>query len=81
MISSKDYVARNFKAYHTPAEYNFGVVIPLFSAWRSKLSVDSTDINPGFHGRIYWLQQLIILNQSLTLIFLSHEQLLLINVS
>ena len=52
MTSSKDYVAhlaRNSKVYHTPlAEYLFGLVNPLHSAWRSKLSVDSTDINPGF---------------------------------
>jgi len=52
MTSSKDYVAhlaQNFKAYHTPlAEYLFGVAVPLNSAWRSKLSVDSSDINPGF---------------------------------
>jgi hypothetical protein len=52
ITSSKDYVAhlaRNSKVYHTPlAEYLFGLVNPLHSAWRSKLSVDSTDINPGF---------------------------------
>ena len=52
MTSSEDYVAhlaQNFKAYHTPlAEYLFGVAVPLNSAWRSKLSVDSSDINPGF---------------------------------
>ena len=30
------------------AEYLFGLVNPLHSAWKSKLSVDSTDINPEF---------------------------------
>ena len=65
MTSSKDYVAhlvRNFKVYNTPlAEYLFGVVIPVYSVWRSKLSVDSTNINPRFQ----WTDILVAAMQSI----------------
>ena len=52
IASLKDYVAhlaRNFQAYHTPlAAYPFGVAVLLHFAWRSKLSFDSSGINPDF---------------------------------
>ena len=64
MTSSKDYIAhlaRNLKAYHSPmAEYLFREVVPLHSAWRSKLSVDRSDINPGFQ----WPDMLAAATQS-----------------